>query len=203
MAHQSYSCHGKWYVNHGSLPRTSRHSVFARPNKSTGSPNKPSDTPSKSPRRRMYVLKSDCGNNKRHKNQPGNQYCLIRCSPGKGLWHAPRLQELCQQLENFFRCPTRPEYRPQCQLEHPGLAADGIWLPTGALTSIVAIETSLAKGSVMVAREVVDVHVVLPLPTPIALGPTERAHGKAPREKGRRAPRKRGGDAQSSVMTAG
>jgi hypothetical protein len=83
------------------------------------------------------------------------------------------------------------------------LATDGIWLPTRALTSFVAIPATLAKGSVMVAREVVDVHVVLPLPTPIAPGPTERAHGKAPQEKCRRAPRKRPGDAQSSVMTAG
>jgi hypothetical protein len=148
------------------------------------------------------VLKSDCGNNKRHKKQPGHQYCLNRCSPNKGLWHGSRLQILCQQLENFFRCFARHEYRPQCQLEHPGLAVDCIWPPLRAPTNIVAIIASLAKGSRVIAMEVVDVHVVLPLPTPIALCPTERAHGKAPREKGQRLSRKRGGDAQSSVRTA-
>jgi hypothetical protein len=132
----------------------------------------------------IYNVRSqDVTREQAHVRQPSKQpnglwrtnfACVTR--PTVISWLIPILQKLCHQLENLRRCRSRQECRPQSQLEHFTLAADGIRLPRWALTSHVAIGAIPAKSAVTAAFEVVDVHVVLPPPTPIALGPTERAH---------------------------
>ncbi len=60
------------------------------------------------------------------------------------------------------------------------MAADGIWLPRWAQIITVAIDAIPAKSAAGLAANVVgDVHVVFPLPTPIAPVPAESAHVNA------------------------